>query len=64
MISTTGPVYPSFSVAFRRLFELIQLVELSELFLERFLGEFFSHRPFGHSRSEAFDNCHAFPAFC
>ena len=63
MVSTTGPVYPSFSVAFWRLFELIQLVELSELFLERFLGEFFSHRPSGYSRHEAFDNSHAFPAF-
>ena len=64
MVSTIGPVYQSFSVAFWRLFELNQLVELSKLFLERFLGEFFSHRPFGHSRPEAFNNCHAFPAFC
>ena len=64
MVSTTGPVYKSLSVDFWRLFKLIQLFELSKLFLERFLDEFFSHRPSGHSHPEAPDNCHAFPAFC
>ena len=63
MVPTTGSAYASLSVALRRFFRLIQLVELSELFLERILGEFFSHRPFGHSCPKATDYCHAVPAF-
>ena len=64
MVSTTGPVNTSLSVAFWRLFEFFQLFELSKLFLERFLDEFFSHRPSGYSHPEAHDNSHAFSAFC
>ena len=64
MVSTTGPAPASLSVAFRRLFEFFQLFELSQLFFERFLDVFLSHRPSGYSYSEAPDNSHAFPAFC
>ena len=64
MVSTTCPAQSSLSVAFWRLFEFIQLFELSKLFFERFLDEFFSHRPSGYSHPEAPDNSHAFPAFC
>ena len=64
MVSTTGPARTRLSVAFQRLFEFFQLFELSKLFLERFLDEFFSHRPSGYSYPEAPDNSHAFPAFC
>ena len=62
MVSTPGPVFESLSVALRRLFELVQLVEL-KLFFERLLGEFFSYRPPGHSYSETTDDCHPLSAF-
>ena len=64
MVSTTGPAPASLSVAFRRLFEFFKLFELSKLLLERFLDEFFSHRPSGHSHSATPDNCHTISAFC
>ena len=63
MVSTTGPVNTSLSVAFRRLFEFFQLFDLSKLLFERFLDEFFSHRPSCYSHHEAPDICHAILAF-
>ena len=63
MVPTTGPAYANLSVALRRFFQLIQLVELIKLFLECLFGEFYSHWPFGHSCPKATDYSHAVPAF-
>ena len=63
MVPTTYPAHSSLSVAFRRLFEFIQLFELSKLFFERVLDELYSHRLYGYSHSEAPNICHAIPAF-
>ena len=60
MVPTTGPAFGAFR---RFLFKLIQFLELSKLLHECFLGEFFSHWPFGHSCPKATDYCHAVPAF-
>ena len=64
MVSTFCRAQASLSVAFWRLFEFIQLFELSKLFFERVLDEFFSHRPSGYSPFEASDICHVITAFC
>ena len=63
MVSTTCQAQSSLSVAFRRLFEFIQLFELSKLFFERVLCELFSYWPSGCSPFEATDNCHTISAF-
>ena len=63
MVSKTRPAQSSLSVAFWRLFGFIKLFELSKLFFERVLDEFFSHRSSGYSHPEAPDICHAIPAF-
>ena len=63
MVSTTCSACACLSVAFWRLFEFIQLFELSKLFFERVLDKFYSHLSSDYSHSEAPDICHAIPAF-